>query len=204
MARAKQACAEGSNTQRMVRRAGTGRGAVTGRRFRRSHPRHLAGDRRAHGGRLADRGTWDYCSGAEMWTVCGGMWWESDARMFSDALDGWAMWPDVTSHEGKANVELFTLHELGFNFVTFHIAEKAVMYGMEKAKRSSRPGHRRERQREHRGAGARPAVRRAEHGLTPDQGPGAEAQRRVREWAFSVLFMMRAASHAECKGQIRA
>lgn len=70
--------------------------------------------------------------GAEMWTVCGGMWWESDARMFSEALNGWAMWPDITSHEGKANVELSTLNELGFNFVTFHIAEKAVMYGMEK------------------------------------------------------------------------
>ncbi|WNM23595.1 isocitrate lyase/PEP mutase family protein [Demequina capsici] len=70
--------------------------------------------------------------GAEMWTVCLGMWSEDDARMFSEALDGWAMWPDLTSDDGKPNVEPKVLDELGFNLVTFHIAEKAVMYGMEK------------------------------------------------------------------------
>ena len=70
--------------------------------------------------------------GAEMWTVCLGMWSEADARMFSEALHGWAMWPDLTSHDRKPNVPVDTLKQLGFNFVTFHIAEKAVMYGMEK------------------------------------------------------------------------
>ena len=70
--------------------------------------------------------------GAEMWTVCGGMWWEEEGRMFSEALGGWAMWPDVRSIDRRPNVELDVLMEMGFNLVTFHLAEKGAMYGMEK------------------------------------------------------------------------
>ena len=70
--------------------------------------------------------------GAEMWTVCLGMWTENEGRMFMDALGGWAMWPDIVSKDHQPNVDMETLKEIGFNFVTCHIAEKAAMYGMEK------------------------------------------------------------------------
>lgn len=70
--------------------------------------------------------------GAEMWTVCLGMWAENEGRMFMDALGGWAMWPDIVSKDHAPNVSMETLNEMGFHFVTCHIAEKAAMYGMEK------------------------------------------------------------------------
>jgi 2-methylisocitrate lyase-like PEP mutase family enzyme len=70
--------------------------------------------------------------GAQMWTVCLGMWSEADGRMFSEALGGWKMWPDIVSVDRKPNVSMETLKDMGFNFVTCHIAEKAAMYGMEK------------------------------------------------------------------------
>ena len=70
--------------------------------------------------------------GAEMWTVCLGMWAEEEGRLFMDALGGWAKWPDIVSKDHAANVSMDTLKEIGFDFVTCHIAEKAAMYGMEK------------------------------------------------------------------------
>ena len=71
--------------------------------------------------------------GAQMWTVCLGMWSEAEGRMFSDALGGWAMWPDIVSIEGhRPNVSLDSLASMGFGFVTCHIAEKGAMYGMDK------------------------------------------------------------------------
>ena len=70
--------------------------------------------------------------GAKMWTVCLGMWSEQEGKMFSEALGGWSMWPDVVSMDHKPNVPMDHLKDMGFNLVTCHIAEKAAMYGMAK------------------------------------------------------------------------
>lgn len=70
--------------------------------------------------------------GAEMWTVCLGMWSEEEGRMFSEALGGWKMWPDIISYDHKPNVSLEAMKEMEFQFITCHIAEKAAMYGMQK------------------------------------------------------------------------
>lgn len=70
--------------------------------------------------------------GAQMWTVCLGMWSEAEGRMFSEALGGWKMWPDIVSYDHKPNVSLEAMKDMGFQFITCHIAEKAAMYGMQK------------------------------------------------------------------------
>ena len=55
-----------------------------------------------------------------------------DAKRVAKYIEGWKMWPDVTSTDGIPNVNLRDVYELGFNFVTMHIFEKAAMYGMMK------------------------------------------------------------------------
>ena len=55
-----------------------------------------------------------------------------DARRVAKYVKGWKMWPDVTSKDGVPDVNLDDVYELGFNFVTMHIFEKAAMYGMMK------------------------------------------------------------------------
>ena len=53
-----------------------------------------------------------------------------DAQRVAKYIKGWKMWPDVMSHDGVPNVNLMDVYDLGFNFVTMHIFEKAAMYGM--------------------------------------------------------------------------
>jgi len=55
-----------------------------------------------------------------------------DAKRVAKYVKGWKMWPDVMSKGGVPNVNLSDVYELGFNFVTMHIFEKAAMYGMMK------------------------------------------------------------------------
>ena len=55
-----------------------------------------------------------------------------DAKRVAKYIEGWKMWPDVMSKDGIPNVKLSDVYELGFNFVTMHIFEKAAMYGMMK------------------------------------------------------------------------
>jgi len=55
-----------------------------------------------------------------------------DAQRVARYVKGWKMWPDVMSKDGVPNVNLNDVYELGFNFVTMHIFEKAAMYGMMK------------------------------------------------------------------------
>ncbi|MGD8457570.1 MAG: isocitrate lyase/PEP mutase family protein [Anaerolineales bacterium] len=55
-----------------------------------------------------------------------------DAQRVARYVEGWKMWPDVMSKDGVPNVDLNDVYELGFNFVTMHIFEKAAMYGMMK------------------------------------------------------------------------
>ena len=68
--------------------------------------------------------------GAQMTVICGGMESLEDARKVSKYVNGWKMWPDVYSVNGLPTVTLDQLNELGFNLVTFHIFEKAALYGM--------------------------------------------------------------------------
>ncbi len=55
-----------------------------------------------------------------------------DAKRVAQYDTGWKMWPDVISKDGVPTVSLNKAYELGFNFVTMHIFEKAAMYGMMK------------------------------------------------------------------------
>jgi methylisocitrate lyase len=55
-----------------------------------------------------------------------------DARRVAKYDAGWKMWPDVMSKNGIPNVELNDIYPLGFNFVTFHVFEKAALFGMMK------------------------------------------------------------------------
>ncbi|MBN1453109.1 MAG: isocitrate lyase/PEP mutase family protein [Anaerolineales bacterium] len=55
-----------------------------------------------------------------------------DAQRVARYVKGWKMWPDVASKNGVPNINLNDVYPLGFNFVTMHIFEKAVMYGMMK------------------------------------------------------------------------
>ncbi|MDO4833920.1 MAG: isocitrate lyase/PEP mutase family protein [Bacillota bacterium] len=67
--------------------------------------------------------------GAEM-TMIIGITTEEDAEIVSKSVPGWKMWPDVMSRNGKPDVELDKLNELGFNLVTCHVFEKAALAGM--------------------------------------------------------------------------
>ncbi len=68
--------------------------------------------------------------GAEMTLICSGMDTLEDAVKVNEFDKGWKMWPDIYTENGKPNVELEDIEKLGFNLVTFHIFEKAALYGM--------------------------------------------------------------------------
>lgn len=68
--------------------------------------------------------------GADMTLVCRAMRTLEDGKKVAEYDKGWKMWPDVYSVNGVPNVELEDVKELGFNLVTFHVFEKAALYGM--------------------------------------------------------------------------
>lgn len=68
--------------------------------------------------------------GADMTLVCRAMRTLEDGKKVAEYDKGWKMWPDVYSVNGVPNVELEDIRELGFNLVTFHMFEKAALYGM--------------------------------------------------------------------------
>jgi hypothetical protein len=68
--------------------------------------------------------------GCEMTLICGGLNSVRDAEYIAKFDKGWKMFPDIYSVNGVPNAELQDLAELGFNLVTFHIFEKAALYGM--------------------------------------------------------------------------
>lgn len=47
-------------------------------------------------------------------------------------VKGWKMWPDIFSVNGVPNCNLDEINKLGYRFVTMHLFEKAMMYGMMK------------------------------------------------------------------------
>ncbi|MCF0237673.1 MAG: isocitrate lyase/PEP mutase family protein [Sphaerochaetaceae bacterium] len=47
-------------------------------------------------------------------------------------VPGWKMWPDIFSVNGVPNCNLEEIDKLGYRFVTMHLFEKAIMYGMMK------------------------------------------------------------------------
>lgn len=67
--------------------------------------------------------------GAKM-TMIGGVRTLEDAQYINRYDKGWKMFPDVYSVDGKPNAELADVEKEGFNLVSFHIFEKAAMYGM--------------------------------------------------------------------------
>lgn len=67
--------------------------------------------------------------GAEMTLIIGLMNMD-EAKKVAEAIPGWKMWPDVGSKNGVPDVQLDDIDNLGFNFVTCHILEKAAMWGM--------------------------------------------------------------------------
>ena len=68
--------------------------------------------------------------GCDMTLICGGLTDIETARYVNAYDKGWKMFPDVFSVDGVPNAELSDLAEEGFNLVTFHIFEKAALYGM--------------------------------------------------------------------------
>jgi len=53
-----------------------------------------------------------------------------ECRKVAEKLPGWKMYPDVACVNGKPEVELKDIEELGFNLVTMHYLEKGAMWGM--------------------------------------------------------------------------
>ena len=53
-----------------------------------------------------------------------------ETRQVAAAIDGWKMYPDIVTRDGKPEVELDDIRELGFNYVTMHFLEKGAMFGM--------------------------------------------------------------------------
>lgn len=68
--------------------------------------------------------------GADMTLICRAMRTLEDGKKVAEYDKGWKMWPDVYSVNGVPNVELEDVKKLGFNLVTFHVFEKAALYGM--------------------------------------------------------------------------
>lgn len=68
--------------------------------------------------------------GADMTLICRSMHSLEDGKKVARYDAGWKMWPDVYSVNGVPNVELEDVKKLGFNLVTFHVFEKAALYGM--------------------------------------------------------------------------
>lgn len=67
--------------------------------------------------------------GAHM-TLCLGLDDIYEARRMAKELPGWKMYGDVSARDGKSDVDLDEIAELGFNLVTHHSLEKGAMYGM--------------------------------------------------------------------------
>lgn len=53
-------------------------------------------------------------------------------RRVAENVKGWKMWPDIFSVNGVPNANLDEIAELGYNYVTIHLFEKAALYGMMK------------------------------------------------------------------------
>ena len=53
-----------------------------------------------------------------------------ECRQVAAAVDGWKMYPDIITRDGKPEVELKEIYDLGFNYVTMHFLEKGALYGM--------------------------------------------------------------------------
>lgn len=53
-----------------------------------------------------------------------------ECKKINEKLPGWKMYPDVTSKNGKPDVELDDIAKLGFNLVTMHYLEKGALWGM--------------------------------------------------------------------------
>mgnify|MGYP002517186110 CR=1 FL=1 len=69
--------------------------------------------------------------GAEMIMV-GGTNNMNIGRKVAKNIKGWKMWPDIFSVNGVPNCNLNEIDSLGYRFVTMHLFEKALMYGMMK------------------------------------------------------------------------
>jgi len=67
--------------------------------------------------------------GADM-TMINRMYNIEEARQAAAVLDGWKMYPDIVTRDGKPEVSLDEIRDLGFNYVTMHYLEKGAMYGM--------------------------------------------------------------------------
>lgn len=55
-----------------------------------------------------------------------------DVAFMGEHLKGWKMYPDVSAHDGKPDVELDYMEKNGFNLVTMHYMEKGAIWGMVK------------------------------------------------------------------------
>lgn len=69
--------------------------------------------------------------GAEM-VMLGGTTNMDIGRKVAENIKGWKMWPDIFSVNGVPNCDLDEIDSLGYRFVTMHLFEKAIMYGMMK------------------------------------------------------------------------
>lgn len=69
--------------------------------------------------------------GAEM-VMIGGTRDMEIGRRIAKNVKGWKMWPDIFSVNGVPNCDLKEIDSLGYRFVTTHLFEKAIMYGMMK------------------------------------------------------------------------
>ncbi|NLL46928.1 MAG: isocitrate lyase/phosphoenolpyruvate mutase family protein [Clostridiales bacterium] len=68
--------------------------------------------------------------GCDMTLICGGLHDLETAKYVNKYDKGWKMFPDIFSVDGVPNAQLSDLEKEGFNLVTFHIFEKAALYGM--------------------------------------------------------------------------
>lgn len=69
--------------------------------------------------------------GAEM-VMIGGTKDMTSGIKVANYVKGWKMWPDIFSVNGVPNCNLTEIDKLGYRFVTMHLFEKAIMYGMMK------------------------------------------------------------------------
>ncbi len=68
--------------------------------------------------------------GVDVMTLIIGLKTLEEAERVSKEVQGWKMWPDVMSKDGKPDVVLSDIEPYGFNFITCHYMEKASMYGI--------------------------------------------------------------------------
>ena len=53
-----------------------------------------------------------------------------DCKRIAAEVPGWKMYPDITTTNGKADVDVKDIVPLGFNLITMHYAEYGAMWGM--------------------------------------------------------------------------